>query len=95
MQEAFLKYLIEWASKTLQIEYQTLQEPGYTSQLEVQLSKSLDEYFPQMKTVCDTATQFVPKFFKNKPIYEGAGITLSFDKLKIAPAPRKCSNRTT
>jgi len=85
--EAFLKYLIEWASKTLQIEYQTLQEPGYNSQLEIQLSKSLSEYVPQMNTVCETASQFVPKFFKNRPVYEVAGITLSFDKLKVTPAP--------
>jgi hypothetical protein len=40
-----------------------------------------------MKSVCETATQFVPAFFKNTPNYEVAGITLSFDKLKVVPSP--------
>ena len=40
-----------------------------------------------MKTVCETATQLIPEFFKNKPTYELAGITLSFDRLKVSPAP--------
>lgn len=85
--ESFLDELIPWASKTFGIQYQKLAEPAFNSQLEVQLVKPLGEYFPRLKQVCEAASRFIPDVFVNKPPYELSGITLSFDRLKFAPAP--------
>jgi hypothetical protein len=85
--EAFLGYLVEWAAKNFKIEYRKYAPPAYNSQLEVKLSRPLSEYFPQLKAFSEAASQLIPEFFKNKPSYEMAGITLSFDRLKFLPAP--------
>jgi hypothetical protein len=85
--ESFLDELIEWASEKFGIEYQKLAEPAFSSQLEVKLAKPLGEYFPRLKKVCEAGSKLISDVFVNKPPYELAGITLSFDRLKFIPSP--------
>jgi len=85
--DEFLNQLISWASKTFGIQYLKIAEPAYSSQLEVKLARSLNDYFPSMKTVCEMASRMLPDIFSSKPPYEVAGITLSFDRLKYTPTP--------
>jgi len=85
--EDYLGQLTAWAAQTFKIEYEKIAGPAFSSQVEVKLTKPLNAFFPRMKTVCEAASAIVSDFFVNKPPYEVAGITFSFDRTVFMPSP--------
>jgi hypothetical protein len=71
--------VLKWTAATFNLEFRTVRPVGHTSQLIIELKRTLADSFPKLKPVAASIQPHIDDFFPTKPQYELTSMTFHFD----------------